>query len=208
MILHRNLIISKIYGKIFKNMKSSFKQIGLFFLELGKIVLISLVIVVPIRYFIIQPFIVKGSSMEPNFQNGNYLIIDEISYRFQKPKRGDVVVFKFAPTGDYFIKRIIGLPNETIEINNGQIFIVNSKNPQGFILDEPYLKNSYTSGNIKITLTSTEYFVLGDNREASYDSRRWGALKEKQIIGRALLRLYPFNKAQTLINPFSFSLTQ
>lgn len=185
---------------------SFFKQIGLFFLELGKIILISLIIVVPIRYFIIQPFIVRGSSMEPNFQSGNYLIIDEISYNFKKPRRGDVVVFKFPQTRDYFIKRIIGLPNETIQIKDGKISIINHENMYEFILEEPYLLNSFTPGDIKITLGDKEYFVLGDNREASYDSRKWGVLKEKQIIGRALLRLYPFNKAQILINPFSPSL--
>lgn len=185
-------------------MKSSFKQLGVFFLEIAEIVLISLIIVIPIRYFIVQPYIVKGSSMEPNFHNGNYIIVDEISYHFKEPERGDVVVFKFPQTGDDFIKRIIGLPKETVQIKDGKIFISNSQNSQGFILNEPYLKNDYTIGNIKITLGEKEYFVLGDNRSASYDSRKWGSLEEKQIIGRALLRLYPFNQVQAFINPFNF----
>lgn len=161
--------------------------------EVAKLVIIALLIVIPIRYFIFQPFIVKGQSMEPNFENGDYLIVDEISYRFQAPQRGDVIVFKYPqdPTQRY-IKRIIGLPGETVEIRNDKITIfygateIKTLNELSYI--PPYLP---TEGDIRVVLNDNEYFVLGDNRLASYDSRRWGPLPEKNIIGRVLIRAWP-----------------
>lgn len=168
------------------------KSFLVFIWEIIKIVFIALLIVVPIRYFLFQPFIVRGESMEPNFENGDYLIIDEISYRFREPQRGEVVVFKYpALPSQRYIKRIIGLPGETIEIKDGQVIIYNQNNYQ--ILDESsYLfSNVYTSGEIKITLAENEYFVLGDNRPSSSDSRRWGVLPRENIIGRVFLRAWP-----------------
>jgi signal peptidase I len=157
--------------------------------EILQTVFLALLIVLPIRLFIFQPFIVKGESMEPNFKESDYLIIDEITYRFREPKRGEVVVFK-NPMNERqrFIKRIIGLPGETIEIVDGKIFISNGEK---IILNEPYLNFSFTSGDIKITLGMDEYFVLGDNRQFSLDSRRFGPIKKKEIVGRAFLRLWP-----------------
>lgn len=169
--------------------------------EILKIVIISLAIIIPIRYFLIQPFFVKGASMDPNFYDGDYLIIDEISYRFSGPQRGDVVIFRYPlDPSQFFIKRIIGLPGETVEIIEGEIFIYNENIPNGkIILDESeYLEDSYTPGNLKITLEEDEYFVLGDNRLASSDSRRWGELNRKYITGRAWIRAWPFNRAGTL----------
>jgi signal peptidase I len=127
--------------------------------------------------------------MEPNFEDGDYLIIDEITYRFREPKRGEVVVFK-NPMNERqrFIKRIIGLPGETIEISDGKIFISNGEKK---VLNEPYLNSSFTFGDIKITLGSDEFFVLGDNRQFSLDSRRFGPIKKKEIVGRVFLRLWP-----------------
>lgn len=170
------------------------KKILYFFWEILKTVIIALAIVIPIRYFLFQPFFVKGQSMEPNFENGDYLIIDEISYRFKEPQRGDVIVFKYPiDPSQRYIKRIIGLPGETIEITNGQI-IIYGKDSQAKILDESdYLPNNYqTTGEMKITLGQDEYFVLGDNRLASYDSRRWGPLKKQNIIGKVFIRAWPF----------------
>jgi len=160
-----------------------------FFWEVFKIVVISLVIVLPIRYFLFQPFIVKGQSMEPNFQNNNYLIVDELSYRLRDPVRGEVVVFYYPGNPKTrFIKRIIGLPGETLEIKGGKVKV------NGKVLDESeYLPpGAQTIGDIRISLNKDEYFVLGDNRLFSYDSRRWGALPRKYIIGRAVLRAWPF----------------
>jgi len=157
--------------------------------EIFKIVIIALLIVVPIRYFLFQPFFVKGQSMEPNFENGDYLIVDELSYRFRDPQRGEVIVFKFPQnTSQRYIKRIVGLPGEAVEIENGKVTI-NSQ-----ILDERnYLSSTiFTLGNLQVTLAENEYFVLGDNRLVSADSRKWGVLPRENIIGRVILRAWPF----------------
>lgn len=158
--------------------------------EVAKIIIIAAVIVIPIRYFLFQPFFVRGQSMDPNFKNGDYLIIDEISYRFKGPERGEVIVFKYPQDpSDRFIKRVIGLPRETVEIKDGEITING-----GQILDEKYLPNDLlTSGDMHITLKDNEYFVLGDNRPFSFDSRRFGPLSEEYIIGKVFLRAWPFN---------------
>jgi signal peptidase I len=174
-----------------------------FIWEVIKVVVISVLIVVPIRYFLIQPFFVKGMSMEPAFDDGQYLIIDEISYRFDSPERGEVIVFKYPnDPSQYYIKRLIGLPGETVEIVGGGIIIYNSEHLEGRALNEHYLsENLKTIGNIKLTLKENEYFVLGDNREASSDSRRWGPLAEKFIVGRVWVRVWPFNAAQVFAAP-------
>jgi len=171
------------------------KKFLAFIWEVVKIVIIAAVIVVPIRYFLFQPFFVRGQSMDPNFENGDYLIIDEITYRFKTPQRGEVIVFKPPQnTSQRFIKRIIGLPGETIEIKDGKVIIYTKGEPQ--ILDESnYLVDLLTSGNIQITLSEDEYFVLGDNRSFSFDSRRFGVLPEENIIGRVIFRAWPFSDA-------------
>lgn len=176
------------------------KNVLAFVWEIAKIVIIALVIVIPIRYFIFQPFFVRGQSMEPNFHNGDYLIIDEISYRINDPERGDVVVFKYPKDpSQRYIKRIIGLPGETIEIENGQIMIIKQGETQ--VLDEStYLSGVQTSGEVETKLDENEYFVLGDNRAASSDSRRWGILPEENIVGKVFLRAWPvsaFAKVET-----------
>ncbi|MBL7155127.1 MAG: signal peptidase I [Candidatus Portnoybacteria bacterium] len=175
------------------------KKIFIFIWETIKIVIISLAIIIPVRYYLIQPFFVRGASMTPNFDNGQYLVIDEISYRFEEPEREEVVVFKYPlDTSQYYIKRIVGLPEETVEIKDGQVIIYNQNHPQGMILDEsPYLADgTITWGETKIELAQDEYFVLGDNRQASSDSRQWGGLAEEYIIGRVWLRAWPFNLAE------------
>ena len=163
-----------------------------FLLETIKIVILAIIIVFPVRYFIFQPFFVQGISMEPNFFNSDYLIVDEITYRFRDPQRGEVIVFKYPQSpAQRYIKRIIGLPGETVIIENGQITIINGN--EKFILDESgYLPDSYTSGEIKASLSENEYFVLGDNRAFSSDSRRWGSLSEEFIVGKVYLRAWPF----------------
>lgn len=169
------------------------KKILLFIWEIAKIVILALLIVIPIRYFIFQPFFVRGQSMEPNFYNGDYLIIDELSYRFRTPQRGEVVVFKYPHNpSQRYIKRVIGLPKETIKIEDGQIYI--SRNSHFWSLDESsYLAPSTrTPGQLEVHLGKNEYFVLGDNRLFSSDSRRWGPLTEEDIIGRVILRAWPF----------------
>lgn len=167
-------------------------------LEFIKIVVISALIILPIRYFIIQPFYVKGASMEPNFHDHEYLIIDEISYRFNPPQRGQVIVFRYPNNPqEYFIKRVIGLPGETVRLSEGQIYIHNSERPEGFRLDESvYLTDNiktYATEEEPISLKYNEYFVLGDNRYASKDSRTFGSLNRSFITGKVLLRAWPFS---------------
>jgi len=167
-----------------------------FFWETTKIVAISLIIILPIRYFIVQPFFVKGASMESNFHDGDYLFVDEISYALNDPARGDVIIFRYPlDTKQFFIKRIVGLPSETVEIKDNKVIIYNIKNPQGLVLKETYLDaNQETTGSLRMKLDANEYFVLGDNRFRSSDSRTWGALNESFITGRAFIRLWPFSK--------------
>ncbi|MFH1346626.1 MAG: signal peptidase I [Spirochaetota bacterium] len=173
------------------------------FWEIFEVVAIAVVVVVAIRSFIVQPFLVSGASMEPNFSSGDYLLIDEISYRFNQPDRGEVIVFHYP--GDksvYYIKRVIGLPGERLLINNGEIKIFNSENSDGFFLDEFYLPFGVkTSGSEEIILKDGQYFVMGDNRNYSFDSRSWGSLQKSEIVGLVRLRLWPFNKAMAVEQP-------
>ncbi len=175
-----------------------FRNFLSFLFELVKIVAISLVIIIPIRYFLIQPFYVKGSSMEPSFYDHEYLIVDEISYRFKDPQRGDVIVFRYPRNPqEYFIKRIVGTPGDKIQIKDGGIYIYNIDNPQGVAIDEPYLLDgtkTYSLAKEVITLGEEEYYVFGDNRNSSKDSRSFGAVKRSFIIGRVLLRGWPFDR--------------
>lgn len=166
--------------------------------DLVKFAAIALAIVVPIRMFIAQPFVVSGDSMFPTFHNGEYLIVDEISYIVGTPKRGEVVVFKYPnDPSRYFIKRIIGLPNEEVDIKNGEITIKNKENPEGFKLTEPYIDEKFTTTeNYKVG--AEEYFVMGDNRNRSSDSRVWGLLPRKNMTGRAFLRLLPIKSMSYL----------
>lgn len=164
------------------------------FIELARFAIIAVLIVLPIRIFIAQPFIVSGSSMFPTFLDKDYLIVDEISYTLGEPKRNDVVIFRYPnDTKKFFVKRIIGLPNETVEIKGSVVTIKNTEYPDGFILDEPYVKNT-SENTTHFELANDEYFVMGDNRNASYDSRAWGAVPKKLLVGRALVRLWPINK--------------
>jgi len=187
-------------------MQISWKPIFIFVWELVKMVIIALIIIVPIRYFLIQPFFVQGASMEPNFEDGQYLVIDEISYRFREPARGEVVVFKYpySDTNEYFIKRIVGLPNETVKVSNNEITIINKDNPNGIIVKEPYLSSSLVTDSYDKTewnLKPDEYFLMGDNRTVSYDSRRFGPIQKKYITGRVWFRAFPFSVAQVFSVP-------
>ncbi|OGY93039.1 MAG: signal peptidase I [Candidatus Komeilibacteria bacterium RIFCSPLOWO2_01_FULL_53_11] len=174
------------------------KKLGLLLFETIKVIVISFAIILPIRYFLIQPFYVEGASMEPSFHTKEYLIIDEISYRFNDPARGDVVVMRYPrDTRQYFIKRVMGLPGERIKIINGVVFTDNEP------LDESYLSEELKSyGSMEeLTLGEDEYFVLGDNRANSLDSRVFGPVQRRFIVGRAWIRGWPFDRISVFEAP-------
>jgi len=162
------------------------------FWEIIRFSIIALIIVIPIRMFIAQPFIVSGASMQETFQSGEYLIVDQVTYHFSSPQRGDVVIFRYPrDPSKFFIKRVIAVPGDSISITNNVVTIKNEQNKQGFILDEPYISSMNVNTDVNQTLGEREYFVMGDNRDFSSDSRAWGVLQEERIIGRALFRLFP-----------------
>lgn len=171
--------------------------------ETVRFLLISFAIVIPLRIFVAQPFIVSGASMDPTFYNGQYLIVDELSYNIGNPMRGDVVIFKYPKNpSQYFIKRVIGLPGETVNIdNNGKVTIKDASGNIALSLTEPYV--SYPKDDTALrTLAPGEYFVMGDNRAGSFDSRAWGPVQRNLIVGKAFLRLYPFNTISVLPGQF------
>ena len=160
--------------------------------EIVRFSIIAILLVIPIRMFVAQPFIVSGASMDNTFHSGEYLIVDQVTYHFEKPGRGDVVIFRYPrDPSKFFIKRVIGLPGDTITIENSKVTIANEANPLGFTLDEPYIKSMQPEAPFRETLGDREYFVMGDNRDKSSDSRAWGVLQEERIIGRAFIRLFP-----------------
>lgn len=168
------------------------------FFELIKFAVIAALIVVPIRTFVAQPFIVSGSSMVPTFHDQEYLIVDELSYHLRDPHRGEVVVFKYPnDTTKYFIKRVVGLPGEKIKIKGNVVTIINAENPDGLVLDQSYIENK-SSDTFEMTLKDSQYFVMGDNRIASSDSRAWGPLGRDYMVGRALIRVLPLSKMDYL----------
>lgn len=194
--------------------KEAYYGVGSFIVEVIKVFLWALIIILPIRFFLFQPFFVQGASMEPNFEDGEYLIINELGYKqtdisvkgnnlftvssFKELERGDVIVFRYPKNpSQFFIKRVIALPGEKITIKDGQVIIANDENPSGFIMDESeYLPADLkTSGELMRTLTDDQYFVMGDNRGASHDSRAWGPLPKDKVIGRVLLRAWPVARA-------------
>ncbi|PIT90882.1 signal peptidase I [Candidatus Kaiserbacteria bacterium CG10_big_fil_rev_8_21_14_0_10_49_17] len=192
------------------NMDTPIERNENFFVEILKFSLIALLIVVPIRFFIAQPFVVSGASMSPAFEDGEYLVIDQLSYRFNEPQRGDVVIFRYPrDPRTYFIKRIVGLPGESLEMSGKTLYVRNDENPDGFALSEPYIAKENEQGNFfSVTLADDEYFVLGDNRAASSDSRVWGPLNEQYLIGRSFLRLIPLTHIGILPGDYRNAYTQ
>lgn len=174
---------------------------SLFILDLVKLAILAGITIGLVRYFLFKPFYVSGQSMEPNFLEKDYLIIDEITYRFREPQRGEVIVFK-SPlnNGDYYLKRIVGLPGERVKIDDTKVVVYSSDHPQGMLVDEVYI-NEKTQGSLMIILNSDEYFVMGDNRNSSYDSRRFGPIKHNSIVGRAWVRGWPINRINKFENP-------
>ncbi len=189
----------------------SYKEGGL--REALKFTIIFVTFFVIIRAFLVQPFLVEGPSMLPTFDTGNYLLVDKFSYRFlNDPKRGDVIVFDipdpkhtfhtcllpifgscYFETNRYLIKRIIGLPGEKVTILGGVVTIYNKANPNGMILDDKEIQFKSEMSDER-QLGENEYYVMGDNRANSSDSRYWGPLPKENIVGRPLLRLTPLSQ--------------
>ncbi|MCX6788954.1 MAG: signal peptidase I [bacterium] len=163
--------------------------------EVVETVVIAVVAVILVRTFVAQPFLVSGSSMEPGFQNGDYLLIDELVYRFHEPVRGDVVVFKYPlDTRSYYIKRVIGLPGERVVVDGSSVTVY-EKNGNKELLKEEYVARMSGIDKGDYTVKDGEYFVMGDNRDFSYDSRRWGLLPKADLVGLVRFRLWPIDKA-------------
>jgi len=181
---------NKTWGKVFLE----------FVWDLVKVACISLAIIIPVRYFLIQPFYVKGASMEPNLHDHQYLIINEIGYRLDEPQRGDIVVFKYPlDQSQFFIKRVIGLPGEKVEIKDGLIYLyakdMSGENRKYILNETEYLNPEVkTWGNKTFTLAQDEFFVLGDNRSQSLDSRSFGPVYKDLIMGKVWVRGWPFDK--------------
>lgn len=204
-------------NEISQSEDESYYGVGSFFWEVIKVFFWALVIIVPIRVFLFQPFFVQGASMEPNFKDGDYLVVNEMGYKqtsvdagpahlftvgsFKELNRGDVVVFRYPLNpSQFFIKRVIGLPGETVKVEAGKVTIYNKENANGLVLDESgYLPAGLmTNGAVTMTLDNKDYFVLGDNRQFSHDSRAWGPLPENDVIGKVLIRAWPLSKAEIL----------
>jgi signal peptidase I len=176
---------------------------GSFWKEFITFIIIAVFIVLPFRWFIAEPYIVSGTSMSPTFETGHYLIVDKISYRFEKPQRFDVIVMIYpADKTQDFIKRIIGLPGETVMIKAGVVSIVEPGTTTPIVLSEPFIKYPGGIADQTVTLNADQYFVMGDNRAGSFDSRYWGPLPTQDIIGTPVVRLLPLSKIG--FNPGSY----
>jgi len=172
------------------------------FFEIFETFVIALVAVFLIRTFIAQPFLVSGSSMEPTFYHGNYLLVDELTYSFREPQRGEVIVFRYPKDpNSYFIKRIIGLPGEKVILEDGKIIIENSEGVKELKENYVFSYQKYNKDRLEVALGSQQYFVLGDNRNFSYDSRSWGPLERYYIVGLVRLRLWPLNEVMAFNKP-------
>ncbi|MFA6365049.1 MAG: signal peptidase I [Candidatus Paceibacterota bacterium] len=163
--------------------------------EVVETVAIAVIAVVLVRAFVAQPFLVSGSSMQPGFQNGDYLLVDELAYRFREPVRGEVLVFKYPlDTRSYYIKRVIGLPGESVLVDGNAVSVF-AKDGTQKVLSEPYVERMTSTEKQEFVVKPGEYFVMGDNRDASYDSRRWGTVPADDVIGLVRFRLWPVSTA-------------
>lgn len=193
--------------------KEEYLGVGGLLLEMVRVFILAVVIIIPVRVFLFQPFFVQGSSMEPNFEDGEYLVVSEFGYKqtnigwsenpsfqvmpFKDVVRQDVLVFRFPKNPkEFFIKRVIGLPGEAVEIRQGKVIIYNEEHPDGFVLDESaYLSPAVLTKDMpRMEVSESQYFMMGDNRMFSYDSRAIGPISKERIIGRVLLRAWPVER--------------
>lgn len=181
------------------------RKIYAFLLDSVQTFLIAAAVFLVIYAFLFRPFEVKGDSMYPNFHNREYILTDLIILRFQNPTLGDVIVFQAPPdpTKDY-IKRVIGVPGDTVSVNNGNVYL-NGKllNESAFL--KPDVKTyggDFLKDGEKITVPPDEYFVMGDNRSYSSDSREWGFVKRSEVIGESMLIYWPIKRMGFIKNPY------
>lgn len=168
--------------------------------EIFETIIVAIIAVVLVRSFVVQPFVVSGASMEPTFFNGNYLLVDELTYMFRNPDRGEVIVFRYP--GDlksFYIKRIIGLPGERVIVEKGKVSIY--KGEEKIDLNEAYIGGRFTQGSFEVSLGDDEFFVMGDNRNFSFDSRNWGPLPKEDVVGIVRVRLWPIYEVQAFSAP-------
>ena len=172
----------------------SFVLLGIeFSFEFIKTTLLVIIIALIFRYFLIQPFVVVGQSMEPNFHDKEYLVIDKLTYKFRNPKRGEVVIFHPPQSEkESYIKRVIGLPGERVDIKDGVVYINGNKLQEAYILKDS-VSTSSKSEDMSVTLGNNEFFVFGDNRDHSSDSREIGPIPKKNIQGRVAIVLFPLS---------------
>lgn len=169
------------------------RNIWLFFLDFLETIVVSLAIFAVVYIFLFQPHQVDGRSMEPNFHNGEYILTDKLSYRLHPPKRGDVVVFH-SPQDERsdFIKRIIGVPGDTILLRGGHVYLNGTKLEEKYVNDPgQVLPGRYIREGDTISVAPGQYIVMGDNRLHSSDSREWGPVTFGGIVGRAFFRYWP-----------------
>lgn len=178
-------------------MKEILSGVAVFFLDFIETIVIALAIFVIVYLFLFQPHQVKGSSMYPNFVDGEYILTDKISYRLGKPNRGDVIVFKSPQNKEIdFIKRIIGLPNDQIRVSGGYVYVNDKRLTESSYLPSDYITNpgAFLREDKTITVPAGQFFVLGDNRNHSSDSREWGFISTSDIVGKAWLRYWPIKQ--------------
>jgi len=172
-----------------------FGSIGKAIYSLIETILVALVLAIVLYLFIMTPHEVVGSSMHPTYKNGEFLMANKITYRVSEPKRGDVIIFKYSDTAD-FIKRIIGVPGDEVMIKDGKIYVNGELLNESAYLDPSVITNggSYLHEGQTIKLNEDEYFVCGDNRSNSSDSRDFGPIKKTAIKGKAWIVYYPFSE--------------
>lgn len=173
-------------------------SLGSFILEFVQSIVLALSVFVLLYLFVAQPNQVKGSSMVPNFTDGEYLLTDKLSYQFSTPQRGDVVVFK-APAGEAcaedeceYIKRIIGLPGDRVMVENSQVYLNGQLLQQKFLPDDYVTyEGTFCQEGVEVTVPEGQYLVFGDNRTHSRDGREFGPIKKDLILGKAFFKYWP-----------------
>lgn len=174
----------------------AFNSVFRFFFDILESIVVALAIFVVVYLFLFQPHQVKGASMEPNFHDGEYILTNKFQYHFETPKRGDVIVFKSPQNPDIdYIKRVIGLPGDRVKLIDNHFYINGTKLEESYIAPELFTYNGqYLKDNMEVVIPQDYYFVAGDNRPRSSDSREWGPIERSSIIGKSQFRYWPFDR--------------